>query len=110
MSEPITITALLVWLKSMVPAFLGALVGAFQNREKPLLERFIAIFTGIVVAHYAGTAIISYWDITSPHSIDGIKFVLGLFGMNLVYSIREQISPFVKSVSDRVSSLIGGEK
>lgn len=107
MTEPISAAALIIWLKAIVPAFIGACIGIFQNKEKPFGERAIAFLTGIAVAHYGGNGLVDYFAVTSAPIRDLLVFSLGLFGMNLIHSIKEQIQPFVKSMREKIT---GGEK
>lgn len=97
-------------VKPFSPSIAGALLGLLHNREKPLMERAVAVATGMTVAHFVGSGLVAYFDVKHPAIGDAVKFALGLFGMSIVHAIYEQIGPFWQSVRERVVGLIGGSK
>jgi hypothetical protein len=97
-------------VKPFTPSIMGALLGLLHNRDKPPIERLVAVLTGMVVAHFAGSGLVAYFDMTHVAIVDSVKFALGLFGMSIVHSMYEQIGPFWQSVRERAVALIGGGK
>lgn len=102
--------ALLESTKPFVPSILGATLGILHNRERPLLERLVAVATGMAVAHFIGSGLVAYFGVTNAAIGDAVKFSLGLFGMSIVHAIYEQIQPFWQSLRERLVSLIGAPK
>ena len=97
-------------VKPFAPSIMGAVLGLLHNRERPLIERSVAVATGVLVAHFVGGGVVAYFDMKNPAISDAVKFSLGLFGMSIVHAIYEQIGPFWQSVRERIVGLIGGTK
>jgi hypothetical protein len=97
-------------VKPFTPSIMGALLGLLHNRDKPIVERVVAVATGMAVAHFVGSGLVAYFDVKHPAIGDAMKFALGLFGMSIVHAIYDQIGPFWQSVRERMVGLIGGSK
>jgi hypothetical protein len=104
MSEPLTIVAI---AKGLTPAVIGAALGALTNRNRSIIEQLAAILAGISLGYYGVGALAEYLEWAPGFKVDGTKFVVGLFAMNIVYAVTENIAPAIAGI--RVK-LTGGKQ
>jgi hypothetical protein len=104
MSEPITIVAI---AKGLTPAVLGAVLGALTNRNRSVVEHFAAILAGMSMGYYGVGALAEYMEWAPGFKVNGAMFVTGLFAMNIVYAVTENIAPAIAGI--RVK-LTGGKQ
>jgi hypothetical protein len=91
--EQITLGKLFLWLLSIVPAALGALLSIVIRKERVIIrneklakvEPFITFLFGVSIAYFFGGAFIEQFHIPpNSFSADSIKLAMGLFGMGIL--------------------------
>lgn len=99
-------------MKAIGPSATGAIVSLVtvkrQAGEKTGLFVFRALFafsSGIAISHYVGSAIGEYASLDAV-SVDGIKFLAGVFGMNAVRLAYEHMPDILSAFIAR----LGGAK
>lgn len=110
MSDPITtFTGLLIALGKLLigalPPALGALISLrFNTRDLTTFGRLIAFGSSFAVAWYIGEAMAEHFGLPSPVT-DGAKLLVGLFGLNLIASIHEQLPTLITTAWRRLLGL-----
>jgi hypothetical protein len=98
--EQITLGKLLLWLLSIVPAALGALLSIVIRKERVIIknekiakvEPFITFLFGVSIAYFFGGAAIEQFNIPyDSFSADSIKLAFGLFGMGIISEAMIQL-------------------
>ena len=105
MTEPITTVAALA--KSLAPAMLGSVLSSLTNRNRSVVEHFTALLAGTCIAHYGVGALVEHFHWADGFRVDGAKFVLGLFSLQVVYAIAENIKPAIEGLRTKFT---GGSK
>jgi hypothetical protein len=105
MTEPISTVAALA--KGLAPAFLGSVLSSLTNRNRSVIEHFVAILAGMSISYYGVGAATEYWQWTPGFRVDGAKFVTGLFALQIVYAVSENIRPAIDGLRAKFA---GGSK
>ena len=66
----------------------GTLIGTTLQKDIGLLQRCISILTGTVFAVYV-TPVIHAWLIPNSEVVNGLSFLVGMFGLNIARKIME---------------------
>lgn len=93
-----TSAAILAFCKTMLPAFLGAMVASIIGKARTKTARFVAFIVGLLIAHYGGGAAIEWLGVTSIAMQDMVKFSIGVFGMGIAEQIEYQIPIAIRAL------------
>lgn len=91
------------WVLTHVPAFLGAGISLLVNKDKikgmSNIEIYGIFFTGIILAHYIGGAIIEYYKI-DPYSLtsDAITVTISAIGWSLLTVLISQLPAMFEAI------------
>ena len=107
MSDPITPAAGLAatlgkLILASLPGAFGALLSLrFNTRDLTPRARLTAFAASFGLAWYLGEALAQHLNLPGPVT-DGAKLILGLFGLNLVIAINDQIPVWLASARRRL--------
>lgn len=110
MVEQTVSAKLIAWFGSLVPAIVGAAISLrFSAENTPFYARLVSFIGGVFLAHFIGGAIVDAFEINAESMIDdSIILASGIFGMATVTEMSKEVPILVKSLSDKIKSIING--
>lgn len=93
----VLLSAVLEFLKALIPGTIGAAVAVSFNKSKSLGQKVLQFVVGIVVSYYAAqlTQELTSWG---PYAVQAVSFTVGLVAY-------EAIPSFMKSSAETAGSI-----
>ena len=86
-------------------AAMGAIISLVSTRHLTPIQAIISLFVGFSTSVYMTPFVVSYLQV-SPNLENGIAFVFGLIGMNIVTGVLMVTDRFSKNPLDTVKKII----